>query len=218
MRNMIMSINLVQQVDKLLPQTQCTRCGYPSCQKYAQAIIDDGIAINQCPPGGDAVISSLAKLLEREIVPLNTDHGFIQERLIARVVEDDCIGCALCIKACPVDAIVGANKMLHTVLAVECSGCELCVPACPVDCIELYPDPLEWTDERKAKSRIRFDNHQLRRINDQKQRELRLQQQAELLKKVVNPAQVSTSDDNSVSKGDFLAQIIAKAKQNIESK
>ena len=131
---------LVDQVDKLLPQTQCGQCSYPGCRPYAQAIVDGNADINQCPPGGEATIHALADLLERDPKPLNPENG--QEKdapTVAIIDENDCIGCTLCIQACPVDAILGAAKQMHTVILEECTGCELCVPPCPVDCITMIP-------------------------------------------------------------------------------
>jgi Na+-translocating ferredoxin:NAD+ oxidoreductase subunit B len=120
-----------------LPQTQCQRCSYPDCLAYAQAIAEEGAAINQCPPGGDEGVARLADLTGQAALPLNPIHGQAQERTMAFIDEDWCIGCTLCIKACPVDAIVGASKHMHTIDESLCTGCELCIPACPVDCIEI---------------------------------------------------------------------------------
>ena len=132
---------LVEAIDEWLPQTQCTQCGYPRCLEYAGAVADGGADINQCPPGGDIAIRGLARLLDREPKPLNTDFGVHKPRTVVRIDEPLCIGCTLCIQACPVDAIVGAGKRMHTVIEAECTGCELCLPACPVDCIDLLPAP-----------------------------------------------------------------------------
>jgi len=129
--------NLVDTVDTLLPQTQCGQCGYPGCKPYAEAIIDNRADINQCPPGGRNTIRQLANLLGREVKPLNPAHGKAGPKKIAFIDEDICIGCVKCIKACPVDAIVGAPKQMHTVITQECTGCELCVAPCPVDCISM---------------------------------------------------------------------------------
>ena len=126
-------------IDALLPQTQCTKCSYPGCRPYAEAIARGEAGINQCPPGGKAVIGALAALLQVPCQPLHPSHGVEQPRSAAFIREELCIGCMLCIQACPVDAIVGAAKLMHSVLIDACTGCELCVPPCPVDCIDMLP-------------------------------------------------------------------------------
>lgn len=129
---------LVDQIDEILPQTQCGQCGYPGCRPYAEAIAN-GDEINKCPPGGDATIQKLSELTGREAKPLDEAHGVEDEKKVAYIREDECIGCTKCIQACPVDAIIGANKQMHTVIADECTGCDLCVEPCPVDCIDMLP-------------------------------------------------------------------------------
>ena len=132
---------VVEQIDACLPQTQCAQCGYPGCRPYAEAIADGRADINQCPPGGEATVTALAELLGREAKPLNPENGEHKPPVVALIDEPRCIGCTLCIQACPVDAIVGAAQRMHTVIADECTGCELCLPPCPVDCIDLVPSP-----------------------------------------------------------------------------
>jgi Na+-translocating ferredoxin:NAD+ oxidoreductase subunit B len=129
----------VARIDALLPQTQCTRCGFDGCLPYATAIAAGEADINQCPPGGTVTIRSLAELLGREYRPLNPLNGIEAPPRVAFIHEDRCIGCARCLPPCPVDAIVGASRFLHTVLADRCTGCELCLKPCPVDCIEMRP-------------------------------------------------------------------------------
>ncbi len=128
-------------IDALLPQTQCTRCGYPGCRPYAEAIVRGEAEINQCPPGGTAAIAALAKLLRREPLPLSPANGAPGPPLIALIDEDACIGCTKCLPPCPVDAIIGARKHMHTVVMALCTGCELCIAPCPVDCIVMAPRP-----------------------------------------------------------------------------
>lgn len=130
---------LAEKIDKLLPQTQCGQCGFAGCKPYAAAMARGEADINQCPPGGEATIVALATLLNRDPKPLNPENGAVKPKMVAIIIEQDCIGCTLCIQACPVDAIVGAAKQMHTVIEKECTGCELCVPPCPVDCIEMVP-------------------------------------------------------------------------------
>ena len=132
---------LVDKIDSILPQTQCGQCGYPGCRPYATAIANGEADINQCPPGGEEGIRNLADLLGREFKPLDEEHGVEKPKAVAVIDEQTCIGCTLCIQACPVDAIVGAAKQMHTVVEVECTGCELCVAPCPVDCITMEPLP-----------------------------------------------------------------------------
>jgi Na+-translocating ferredoxin:NAD+ oxidoreductase subunit B len=126
-------------IEALLPQTQCTRCGYHGCRPYAEAIAAGDAPINQCPPGGAATIAALAHLLGREVLPLNPANGIEGPVLVAQIDEDACIGCARCLPPCPVDAIIGSHKHMHTVMVSLCTGCELCVAPCPVDCIAMVP-------------------------------------------------------------------------------
>lgn len=138
---------IAEQINAILPQTQCGQCNYPGCKPYAEAIANGEAAINQCPPGGQDGVKALAELLNVEELPLNAEHG--EEKPVAEVaviVEADCIGCTLCIQACPVDAILGAAKHMHTVIADECTGCELCIPPCPVDCIIMLEAPEKLTE------------------------------------------------------------------------
>jgi len=138
---------LVDRIDAILPQTQCGQCGFPGCKPYATAIASGEADINQCPPGGDAGVRALADLLGVEYKPLNTEHGEPKPKSVAVIDENVCIGCTLCIQACPVDAILGAAKHMHTVIASECTGCELCIAPCPVDCITMEPvkeSPDNW--------------------------------------------------------------------------
>jgi electron transport complex protein RnfB len=130
---------IVEQIDAVLPQTQCGQCGYAGCRPYAEAIAAGEAEINLCPPGGENGVAALADLLGRDPPPLNAADGAEQPKRVAVIDEQSCIGCTLCLQACPVDAILGAAKHMHTVIARECTGCELCVAPCPVDCIHLTP-------------------------------------------------------------------------------
>jgi len=169
------SLSLADRIDAILPQTQCEQCGYHGCRPYAEAIARAEAPINQCPPGGAAGVEQLASLLDQPMVRLNPDHGVEKPRMLARIVEADCIGCTKCIQACPVDAIVGASKLMHTVIADDCTGCELCVPACPVDCIVLLPMPAAQIDAVHADAaREHFNRREARLERQRQQREAEL--------------------------------------------
>jgi electron transport complex protein RnfB len=165
--------DLVARIDALLPQTQCTRCGYAGCQPYAAAIESGEAEINQCPPGGTATILALAHLLDRSVLALNPVHGVEAPPSVAWIDESRCIGCARCLAPCPVDAILGAPKYMHTVLADRCTGCELCLPPCPVDCIEMRPVSATAAN-LPALNRSRYEAHGAR------QRSRSLERQREL--------------------------------------
>lgn len=159
---------LAERINAALPQTQCTRCGYPDCASYAQAVAEGLAPINQCPPGGLEGVARLAAITGHAVVPLNPVHGLPAPRTVAVIDEDWCIGCTLCIKACPTDAIVGANKLMHTVIAAHCTGCELCIPVCPVDCIQLENASgtatgwAAWTPTQADNARQRYAMRQQR--------------------------------------------------------
>jgi electron transport complex protein RnfB len=166
---------LADQIDAVLPQTQCEQCGYHGCRPYAEAIARGEAEINLCPPGGTAGIEKLAALLQRPVLPLDPAHGMEKPRMLARIVEADCIGCTKCIQACPVDAIVGASKLMHTVLADDCTGCELCVPACPVDCIVLEPmSPTQIDTAHADAARAHFQRREARLQHQRDEREAEL--------------------------------------------
>jgi Na+-translocating ferredoxin:NAD+ oxidoreductase subunit B len=160
--------DLVQALNQVLPQTQCTRCGYPSCLDYAQAVAAGQAPINQCPPGGLEGVKRLAAITGQPVLPLNPHHGVEGPRQLAVIDETWCIGCTLCINACPVDAIFGAAKHMHSVLNAQCTGCELCVPVCPVDCIDLISVTNErtgwqaWSAPQADEARQRFERRQER--------------------------------------------------------
>ncbi|MDO4435329.1 MAG: electron transport complex subunit RsxB [Cardiobacteriaceae bacterium] len=135
---------IAEQIDAILPQTQCGQCNFPGCKPYAQAIADGKADINQCPPGGQEGVDKIAEILGVETKPLNAEHGEESEAEVAFIIEDWCIGCTKCIQACPVDAIIGANKRMHTIISDECTGCRLCVEPCPVDCIIMKPREQAW--------------------------------------------------------------------------
>ena len=137
--SMNIGADLIERLDRLLPQTQCGQCGYAGCRPYAEAMARGEAGIDHCPPGGDAGARALAKLLGVEAKPYDSSRGEHKPSLVAAVVEADCIGCTKCIQACPVDAIIGASKHMHVVIEPLCTGCELCIPACPVDCIVMQP-------------------------------------------------------------------------------
>jgi electron transport complex protein RnfB len=179
----------IDLIDALLPQTQCTRCGYPDCRAYAQAIVQDHVALNRCPPGGDEGIERLAHATGRSPegadARLDPACGNAGPRLLAVIDEAWCIGCTLCIKACPVDCIIGTHKRMHTVIESQCTGCELCVPACPVDCISLIEATpgrsgwQAWTEADARMARQRYLDRQQRRARAQADHEVTLLDKAE---------------------------------------
>lgn len=183
------SAALEDAIDAVLPQTQCALCGYRGCRPYAEAIAAGEAPINRCPPGGDEVIAELAALLGETALPLDTAHGQATPPVVARIDEAACIGCTLCIAACPVDAIVGARKLMHTVIAAECTGCALCLPPCPVDCIVLEPTGAarDRDLQRGAAPRLRerYQAHQLRYAALEQQRRNRAASAATTRKKAV---------------------------------
>lgn len=199
---------LAQRIDAALPQTQCTRCGYPDCRAYADAVADAQAGINQCPPGGEEGVRRLAALTGRPALPLNADNGREGPRLLALIDESACIGCTLCLKACPVDCIVGGPKSMHTVIESLCTGCELCIPACPVDCILLHATSGErtgwnaWSDAEAAQARTRYQWHVARLSRDEQESQQRLAARAP------EPAVATTSDP----KRDAIAAALARAR------
>lgn len=181
----VATATLVEAIDRVLPQTQCTRCGYPDCRSYAQAIADGEAEINQCPPGGAEGVARLAAVTGRPALALNDECGSEGLLTLAVIDEDWCIGCTLCIKACPVDCIVGAPKAMHVVVAAQCTGCELCIPACPVDCISMRPVSgtatgwAAWSAAQADEARERYQWRSVRLARDKRENDERLRLEAE---------------------------------------
>ncbi|KIF63899.1 electron transport complex subunit RsxB [Pseudomonas koreensis] len=214
-------MSLLQRIDALLPQTQCGKCGHPGCKPYAQGIVD-GEPINKCPPGGEETIAALAELLKIPLLELDISRGPAPPQ-VAFIREAECIGCTKCIQACPVDAIVGAAKLMHTVLIDECTGCDLCVAPCPVDCIEMHPLPADTIpvvgglafnlEEQRARAEKR--DHARQRFERRNQRLLREEQQKQAerearAQRAAQP-QVSTADPVQAALERVRAQKAANA-------
>jgi len=205
---------LAANIDAALPQTQCTRCGYPDCASYAQAIASGEAAINQCPPGGQEGVRRLASITGRPELPLSAENGLEAPRTLAVIDEAWCIGCTLCLKACPTDAILGANKRMHTVIAEHCTGCELCIPVCPVDCIELVNASGEatgwsaWSAAQAEHARNRYDGH-LQRTGRKANAPVRTTAQPAAIEA---GAQAVTTAAPAPDKKAAIAAILAKAK------
>lgn len=176
---------MTDQLLAALPQTQCTRCGYPDCAAYANAMAGGDAAINQCPPGGAEGVARLAAITGQAVIPLNPVNGSEGPRHVAWIDENWCIGCTLCIKACPVDCIVGGNKLMHTVIEAQCTGCELCIPVCPVDCIALENVTGErtgwaaWSAKDADSARARYEFTSWRRKRDERRHAETLEKKAQ---------------------------------------
>ncbi|AIY41237.1 Iron-sulfur cluster-binding protein [Collimonas arenae] len=194
------SPSLADRIEALLPQTQCTKCGYPACRPYAEAIADGSASYNQCPPGGQQGVVRLAQLLRQPVIPLNPLNGLERPRPVAVIDEAACIGCTLCIQACPVDAIAGAAKQMHTVIADLCTGCDLCVAPCPVDCIAMVDVSGEhtgwdaWNQQQADDARGRHDFHLFRLRREKQENDDRLAAKAAEKLKAVAAEAVTTPE------------------------
>lgn len=192
---------LTDQIEDLLPQTQCTKCGYPACRPYAEAIANGEAGYNQCPPGGTEGIARIARLLGKPVIPLNPANGIVRGRPVAVIDESLCIGCTLCIQACPVDAIVGAAKQMHTVVPDLCTGCDLCVAPCPVDCISMIgitPGKTgwdAWSQQQADAARTRHDFRNSRLQRDKQENDARLAAKAAAKLKEVEAHSAPTSEE-----------------------
>lgn len=196
----------VRQIDAALPQTQCGQCGFGACLPYAQALAAGLAPINRCPPGGAGVIADLARILDRQPIELDPACGVHRPLHVARIDEGRCIGCTLCIQACPVDAIVGAVKAMHTVVAIECTGCDLCLPPCPMDCIEMVPvqPPRTWTRQDADLARQRLH------LRDQRQARSRVENEERLTSKALHKL------EELDARGDLVQAEIARRKAIVE--
>jgi Na+-translocating ferredoxin:NAD+ oxidoreductase subunit B len=222
------SRTLAERIEDLLPQTQCTKCGYPACRPYAEAIAAGEANYNQCPPGGAEGIARLAALLGKPVIPLDTTHGEERARPLAVIDENVCIGCTLCMQACPVDAIAGAAKQMHTVIAELCTGCDLCVPPCPVDCIAMIPVTGDktgwdaWSQDEADAARARHDRRMTRLERERAAAEARANaRQASRAAQAEPAAQKSvdtpvTADDPEAKKRAIIQAALERARKKKE--
>ncbi len=216
-----MNTHLVHQINALLPQTQCTQCGFSGCHPYAEAIAAGKAPINQCPPGGQAGIERLAQLLGQAVLPLNPLHGVEKPRRVAKIIPEFCIGCTLCLQACPVDAIVGAPKYRHMVISDECTGCDLCIAPCPVDCIdmtELMPNGTAvpaWTPADAQQARLRYEKRERRLIREREENDARLR--AKTLAKLTSFGQHETLSQDDQRKRAIVLAAIERAQKRAKT-
>ena len=216
---------LADQIEDRLPQTQCTKCGYPACRPYAEAIAAGEANINQCPPGGQEGVVRLASLLGMPVIPLNPDNGVERSRPLAIIDENLCIGCTLCLQACPVDAIIGAAKQMHTIIPELCTGCDLCVPPCPVDCIAMVPVTGEktgwdaWSQQEADAARERHDLRQARLARERDAAEARKAERMAGASRTEPGTQLDTEPDGSVESVESnTAQPAATADDDAQAK
>lgn len=213
-------LKLTQLLEDTLPQTQCTKCGYPDCHSYALAMAQEEVAHNRCPPGGQEGVERLGNILERVSLPLDASCGIERPRSVALINPKECIGCTLCIKACPVDAIVGAAKQLHIVLSDRCTGCDLCIPPCPVDCIDMIPVTGDqtgwdaWTPEQSKIARTQYHARKNRLVREKLDNDRRLEIKAqEKLKTLESEVQTGNVEPNEAERKRAIIQAaIARAK------
>lgn len=222
--------DLIRQIDAILPQTQCTKCGYDGCLPYATAIVNEQAPINRCPPGGEVGIAQLANITGLPALALDTSYGETKALQVAVIDENHCIGCTLCIRACPVDAIIGANKFMHTVIPDLCSGCDLCIPVCPVDCIQMAPANKEWSrlDADNARQRhqhrakrlaIQAQNEE-KRLNQHSSRPSDILASADIVAEHTKEQQSGILEDNqtaSQAKSAAIAMALARARARRQS-
>jgi electron transport complex protein RnfB len=213
------------QIEDLLPQTQCTKCGYPACRPYAEAIASGEADINRCPPGGMEGVARLSRLTGRPVIPINPANGLERPRPVAFIDENLCIGCTLCIQACPVDAILGAAKQMHTILPSLCTGCDLCVAPCPVDCISMVPrtgDPdceltgwAAWSSAQADAARARHDFRTERLQREKEENDARLAAKALEKMRAVTAEQTNTAEElaEKERKRAIIAAAIERARQ-----
>lgn len=217
-------VTLADRIEDLLPQTQCTKCGYDGCRPYAEAVARGEANYNQCPPGGAQGIARLAALLGKPVIPLSPANGEERARPLAVIDETLCIGCTLCMQACPVDAIVGAAKQMHTVVAELCTGCDLCVPPCPVDCIEMVPVTGErtgwdaWSPAQADAARVRHDRRTARLAREREAAEARAAaRRAEAAAHSSAPATQGAAQDDAAKKRAIIQAALERARQKKEA-
>lgn len=222
MLNVTDRVTLADRIEDLLPQTQCTKCGYAGCRPYAEAVAQGEALYNQCPPGGAQGVARLAALLGKPVIPLNPENGEERARPLAVIDETVCIGCTLCMQACPVDAIVGAPKLMHTVVAALCTGCDLCVPPCPVDCISMTPVTGErtgwdaWSQAQADAARQRHARRTARLAREREAAQARAAARRAEAEAAAGPREEPTSrpaDDEAAKKRAIIQAALERARQ-----